>query len=183
MTMKLFKGFIIAIVGLFIVITLFSLMMPSRVMTVRSVVIQANAAKVFAEISDLQNWKYWHPVLMQHNAALKMSDPTYSIKAFVEWETNAKGYKLTIVEVNNNLIKISLKGDRGTESENIIAVTPLSAQRVQVEWRVFTKLRWYPWEKFSGIFIDKMTGPGYDLALHNLKELAEKTAVNPTRVN
>jgi hypothetical protein len=50
-------------------------------------------------------------------------------------------------------------------------VTDSSA--MQVEWRVLTKLKWYPWEKFYGIFIDKLTGPGYEVALNNLKELAE----------
>ena len=59
--------------------------------------------------------------------------------------------------------------------ENIISVTAVNAgSEIQVEWRVLTKLKWYPWEKFYGIFIDKITGPGYELALNNLKDLAEK---------
>jgi hypothetical protein len=34
-------------------------------------------------------------------------------------------------------------------------------------------MKWYPWEKFSGIFVDKMTGPGYQAALNELKDFVE----------
>jgi hypothetical protein len=47
-----------------------------------------------------------------------------------------------------------------------------------VEWRSLTRLHWYPWEKFYAIFMDKITGPGYEAALNGLKEIVEK---NPAK--
>ena len=68
--MRLVKGFIFAVAGLFMVVTFFSLLMPSTVMTVRSVVIHANTVQVFAEVADLEKWKRWHPVFMLDSAAI-----------------------------------------------------------------------------------------------------------------
>ena len=53
--MRLFKGFIIVLTGLFIFSTLLSLLIPSKVVITKSVLIHAGAEKVFAEISNLLN--------------------------------------------------------------------------------------------------------------------------------
>lgn len=172
--MRLIKGFILAVAGLFIVVTLFSLLMPSKVMTVRTVVIHGTAEQVFAKISDLQKWKQWHPVFMQDSAAMHISDPSSGKKAYAEWATNGKTNKLMITELSVNELKASLMREGENDANNIISVTALEdSNNVQAEWRVLTKLKWYPWEKFSGIFIDKITGPGYEAALNNLKVLIE----------
>ena len=172
--MRLLKGFILAIAGLFIVVTSFSLLIPSRVITMRTVIIHAKQEEVFAEIADLQNWKHWHPVFMQDSSAMQISKPSSGVKAYVAWTSKGKENKLQIIEVEANQIKVSLMRSGENDLANILSITSLKdSNDVQVEWRVFTKLKWYPWEKFSGIFIDKMTGPGYEAALNNLKELIE----------
>ncbi len=172
--MRLIKGFILAISGLFIVITLFSLLMPSKVMTVRTVIIHASADHVFGNISDLKKWKNWHPVFMQDSTTMHYSEPSSGVHAFAEWTSNNKLNKLLITHQLKDQLKATLMRAGENDAENIISVTALKdSNNVQAEWRVLTKLKWYPWEKFSGIFIDKMTGPGYEAALNNLKELIE----------
>ena len=44
---------------------------------------------------------------------------------------------------------------------------------MQVQWQAVVHLKWYPWEKFSGIFIEKMAGQGYEDALQSLKSYVE----------
>ena len=44
---------------------------------------------------------------------------------------------------------------------------------MQVEWNAVTRLKWYPWEKFYGIFIEKSSGQGYEDALNSLKTYVE----------
>ena len=73
--MRFIKGFLLAVTGLFIMITLLSLLMPSKVMTVRSVTIHGTAERVFEEIKDLKNWKHWHPVFMQDSNTISISTP------------------------------------------------------------------------------------------------------------
>ena len=172
--MKFLKGFVLAITGLFIMITLLSLLMPSKVMTVRSVVIHGATEQVFAEIANLKKWKRWHPVFMQDSSAMQISDPSSGIHAFAEWNSNGRKNKFQVTEILGTQLKADLTRTGENTAANIIAVTALKdSNNVQVEWRVLTKLKWYPWEKFSGIFVDKMTGPGYEEALNRLKELIE----------
>jgi len=172
--MRFLKGFVFAITGLFIVITLLSLLMPSKVMTVRSVVIHGTTQQVFAEIADLGNWKRWHPVFQQDSNTIEISNPSAGVNASAEWTTNGKKNKLLITEILSTQFKADLSRTGENTVANIISVTALKdSNNVQAEWRTLTKLKWYPWEKFSGIFVDKMTGPGYEAALNNLKELIE----------
>ena len=172
--MRFIKGFLLAVTGLFIMITLLSLLMPSKVMTVRSVTIHGTAERVFKEIKDLKNWKHWHPVFMQDSNTITISTPSSGINAFAIWNTKGKENRLVITEIVSTQLKADLTRTGENTSGNIISVTALKdSNNVQAEWRVLTKLKWYPWEKFSGIFVDKMTGPGYEAALNNLKELIE----------
>jgi hypothetical protein len=94
------------------------------------------------------------------------------VNAYAEWSSKEKKNKLLITDLVSNQLKATLTRTGEKDVSYIISVTALKGSNdVQVEWRVLTKLKWYPWEKFSGIFIDKMTGPGYETALNNLKEL------------
>ena len=173
--MKQLKGVIFVLIGLFVMITLVSLLIPSRVMTSRTVVLHSDPAYVFGEIADLKKWKDWHPVFIRDSSNISISNPSSGVNAFAEWSTNSNQNKLLITNEVANSIKVSLMRKGENDVENIISVTAVNAgSEIQVEWRVLTKLKWYPWEKFYGIFIDKITGPGYELALNNLKDLAEK---------
>ncbi|HPH84917.1 MAG TPA: SRPBCC family protein [Ferruginibacter sp.] len=173
--MKLAKGFILALLGLFFMVTLISLLMPSKVMTARSVVIHAPADRVFAEIKDLRKWKDWHPVFMQDSNEIQYSNPSSGVNATATWMSNQKKNTFQITDTIQNQLTANLTREGEKDVANIIALAPVSdSNGVQVEWKVITPLKWYPWEKFSGIFIDKMTGPGYEAALNNLKILLEK---------
>ena len=169
--MKLIKGFIIAIIGLFIMITLISLLIPSKVMVARGVVVNMNAEKVFPQISKLSNWKKWQPVLKGDSVKVSYNADSTSC----QWETNGKLNTLVIDSAKDNAVYVSLQRKGETDVKNVLVILPLSdTNAVQVEWRAVTKLKWYPWEKFYGIFIDKLSGPGYDEALKSLKEYVEK---------
>ncbi|MEO6490984.1 MAG: SRPBCC family protein [Ferruginibacter sp.] len=175
--MRLIKGFILAILGLFVVVTIFSLIMPSNVLTVRTVVINAPLQPVFTFISDIKHWEKWHPVLMHNRNSLRISDFSVGIKAEAEWRDGQKVNKIKIMEVAQDHVKLSVERTGENKADNIISVSSMPGNNsVQVEWRVITTLKWYPWEKFSGMFIDKITGAGYEAALNNLKDLAEGNA-------
>ncbi|MEO7523751.1 MAG: hypothetical protein ABIT58_06625 [Ferruginibacter sp.] len=174
--MRQLKGFIFVLTGLAIMVTLFSLLIPSNVMTVRSVVIHGDTGFVISEIRDLKKWKDWHPVFMNDSSKVIISDPSAGVNAFATWNTNGNANKFVITESSSNHIQASLMRKGENDVTNIISVNAVSdSTAIQVEWRVLTILKWYPWEKFYGIVIEKFSGPGYEAALNNLKNLAEKT--------
>jgi hypothetical protein len=88
--MKLIKGAIFVFVGLFVMVTLISLLIPSRIVTARAVTVQADSIKLFNEISDLKNWKNWHPVFKADSTSLKFSAVTDQINSNAEWMQNGK---------------------------------------------------------------------------------------------
>lgn len=175
MSKRLVKGFLIGIAGLFIFITILSLFIPSRLMVTRAVVINERADEVYNQIADLQNWKHWQPVFMQDSAKMKFKAGTDGKSDLCEWESNGRLNKFHITGKQKNTVTASLSRKGENDVLNAINILPLAdSNQVQVEWNVNIKLKWYPWEKFYGIFIEKITGQGYEDALNGLKDYVEK---------
>ena len=172
--MHIVKGFLLAIGGLFILITGVSLLIPSRVLVSRGVEMNTTAEKVFTEISILKNWKHWHPVFKNDSGKVSYSKDSSGINSFCEWDNNGKKNKLIVIALSKDEITVSLQRNGEGDVINTITLLPLSDNnRVQVAWKALTKLKWYPWEKFYGIFIEKFTGQGYNDALNSLKTFLE----------
>jgi hypothetical protein len=172
--MRMIKGFLFVATGFFILITLISLLIPSRVMTTKSVTIHAPKEKISAAIKDLQAWKKWHPVFRNDSTAMTISKPSSGVGAHADWTQAGKTNNLTITGVFTEGIKISLNRPGEKPVENSILILPVEeAGTYHVEWRSLTKLKWYPWEKFAGIFVSDITGPGYEAALNQLKKYIE----------
>jgi hypothetical protein len=63
--MNLVKGIAFGAIGLFIVVTLLSLLIPSKIMTSKSVLINAPKDSIQSLVNDLNQWKKWHPIFSQ----------------------------------------------------------------------------------------------------------------------
>ena len=173
--LRLLKGFMLALTGLFIMITLLSLLIPSSVFVSRGVVVNASSRIVFKEIANLHNWLHWQPVFKSDTSKIKFSITDTDGKSFCEWVSNGKKNKLMITALADNAVTASLQREGENDVINMISILPLAdTGTVQVEWRAHTRLKWYPWEKFYGIFIEKFTGPGYEEALNSLKAYVEE---------
>ena len=168
------KGFLVVLIGLFIMISLVAMLIPSKVVTVRGMPVHASKEKIVANIADLKKWKLWHPVF-RADSAVTYSEPSTGVNASIDWTTSSKVNKIKIIEATDAGIKFLLIRPGENDVENILSVAPLQdSTGFQVEWQALTKLKWYPWEKFGGIFVDKMTGPGYEVALENLRKYTEE---------
>ena len=174
MNMRLFKGFFIVLAGLFIFITILSLFIPSKLLVTRAVVIHAKADKVFAAVSNLQNWKHWQPVFIFDSANIKFDTDANGISNACKWTSKGKENKMQITDKKNNVLTAILSRPGENDVLNKIRILPLQdSSQVQAEWTVLIKLKWYPWEKFYGIFIEKVSGQGYEDALNSLKTYTE----------
>jgi hypothetical protein len=174
--MRLIKAFLVGAIGLFVIITLFSLLIPSRVMVSRAVLVNnSSQGQVFQQIARIENWKNWHPIFKLDSASLvRNAAPDGRIDANYTILQRGKEISIQLISADTNSVKFQLLASGENDIENDIVLSSLPGQHaVQVEWRAITKLHWYPWEKFYGIFIDQLTGPGYDAALTGLKEYME----------
>ncbi len=174
--LRFVKAFLFGITGLFITITLLSLLITSNVRVSRATVINNTSIdKLYQQTANLKNWKNWHPMFKEGVAGINFGTVTTGKNAGCDIVYNNKTTHLVITDTDSSSIKFILQSKGENVIESTISFTPLTAANdIRVEWRALTKLHWYPWEKFYAIFIDKITGPGYDAALNGLKDFIEK---------
>lgn len=170
--MRFIKAFLVGVSGLFIIVTLFSLLIPSKVQVVRTVLINSTSlSKVAEQVINFNQWKNWHPIFTTDSAVLSVTDNAAVYKIV------HRGKELFITKQfsDSAVVKFLLQSKGENDLANEIHFTALPAQDVvQVSWVATTHLHWYPWEKFYAIFIDKLTGSGYEQALKGLKDYLEK---------
>ncbi len=170
------KAILFGAAGLFLVITLLSLLITANPRVARMVVIKtASKDKVMAQLTDLANWKNWHPVFASDSVAVSMGKIASGAGASCDIMYNGKTTQLLLASVDTASLSVELKAQGENDISNQIVVTYIpSMNQVKVDWIATTHLRWYPWDKFYAIFIDKLTGPGYEAALQGLKSYIEK---------
>jgi len=169
--MRIIKGILVVIISLFSVITLFSLLIPSSVRISRAVVINnTNATAIFHQLLPFENWKNWHPIFTSDSASFNRDAKDGSFHIIHRQQDIVLDLKNSDSSSIHFLLKV--KGENDVQNEIVIHSLP-AQEAVQVEWRTITYLKWYPWEKFYGIFLDQLTGASYEEALNGLKIFVE----------
>src|SRR3954470_9296938 len=102
--MRRLKGILFVLAGLFVIITLISLLMPGRAMVTRAESMQGDSMKIFREISDLRKWKNWQPVFMNDSAGIVFSPVSDTVNSVAEWVTKGKKNRLVITEKKYPLV-------------------------------------------------------------------------------
>ena len=179
--MRLLKAFLVGAAGLFIIITLFSLLIPSRVRVSRAVIITGVPIdSVRQQVANFSNWHNWHPVFTKDSAqGAWQSSANGALNAVFRISHRKQDVVITPKPSDTTATRFLLQAAGENEVDNEIVILQLeSRQAVQVEWRAITKLPWYPWQKFYGIFVDQLTGPGYEAALNSLKNFLEQRTVS-----
>lgn len=160
---QFFKSIVYGLLGLALMVSLMSLLFPSKVLVARSVQFAADNGAVIEQVGKLENWKNWHPVFQQINMQINGS--------MAQWESNGKNNTIEITKVDSSAVYFLTKRVGENDIENIVSVKPISGSNEwNVDWLAVNKLKWYPWEKFAGMFIDKISGQGYQQALEGLKQ-------------
>jgi len=168
--MRIIKLVIIAVVMLGGLVTLIGLLMPSRVMVARTVLIDASPKQVFSTINQLQTWHLWFGPLMNDTV-----DTVNPASGKLKWVTGGKENILLLKDTSAGFSHFILTR-KGQNPVNIFfsADSIEVVRSLQLEMRVVRDLKWYPWEKFSGMLEDHVTGPAYEATLKSLKAYIEK---------
>lgn len=159
-------AFISAIV-FFLIITGISLFIPSHIRISKAIDINTSKKALAEQLANAANWKNWYPGA--DSASL------YFINGEVKGMTTKSRQSLIIKGVNDSAVIVETKGTNNKISNmgwNFFeASTP---NTVTVQWYMDFHLRWYPWEKFSGIMFEKRYGPLMEQGLKKLKAQLEK---------
>ncbi len=166
--MRVLKGFLFVIGGLFLLMTCISLLMPSTVVVNRAVTVPGEPAEALKIIQNLESWKHWHPWLREGKSQTGIANG----KAYLQWESGGRSFSLR--ELSKYPEGIRLEFIRAGKRESFFDLTVYKVGlQSQVEWRAVSKISWLPWEKFGALFLNDLTGPEYEKALECLKQFLQ----------
>ena len=162
--MRFVKLALISAVVLFVIVYLFSLMIPATVRISRAINITAPKDTLLAAIADLRQWKQWNELVNNADS----NNQQYS-------ENMISGELLTVTRQGQvgDTLNTEWKQKNARVLNSGFTWYGSDGQLV-LQWYFDIKLRWYPWEKFGSIVFDKQLGPPMEKSLANLKKLVEK---------
>ncbi|HYC40347.1 MAG TPA: hypothetical protein VEB63_07640 [Chitinophagaceae bacterium] len=147
--MKFIKLALLSAVFLFLVITLFSLFIPSRVRISKATEIRASRDSLWARIGDPTAWATWNRL-----------DASRSI----HWLRRDR---------DEHVAEIPVRGSRGVVSGWQV-IGEENSGPITLQWYMDFRLRWYPWEKFRSLLFEKTYGHQMEESLTSLKSQLEK---------
>jgi hypothetical protein len=176
--MRFIKMFLFVMTGLALMLTIIGLVIPSSVKISRGIIVNADSIKVYRQLSDVKDWGKWMPWVTADEGALVQTSPvTNQPGAFFSWKgLNLKNNgTITLLSFAPDLIttKYELKGMNDSEGGFRIRTLPNNLSQCEVQWFMEYNLKWYPWERFYGIFLDHIIGPSFDKGLQELKIFLE----------
>lgn len=164
--MRLLRFVLISLIVLFLLITGISLFIPSKVRISRATNIKANRDSVLAPIKDPARWRSWHPGL--------------DTMALVYKDGKAKGVVLDAAN-NVSMLITSTDSDQVTAQFSPRKMKPVTnawkaiehadSDSVTLQWYMDFQLRWYPWEKFGSLILEKSHGAKMEQGLTNLRTI------------
>jgi hypothetical protein len=165
--MKILKLGIISLVVFALMITGISLFFPSRVRISKAIDINATKDSILQQLSDPVKWKNWYPGTDSADYLIVEG----KIQGFITGEMQGLMIKSVTDSsvIAGNVGKNFKKGEQGW-----ILYNASQPNTITVQWYMDIYLKWYPWEKFSSLLLEKRYGPMLEKGLENLKYLLEK---------
>jgi hypothetical protein len=168
--MKYIKLLLISLLTFFILFTLIGLLFPSSIKAVRAVVINKKQQDVMKQLVVNENWIKWYPYFNPPTeAAVSIKGDTTSFL------NDKKELLLFNKKADSNNIAFTIKAWNGFEVHENIFALPINGDstQTQVVWNETEHLKWYPWERFRGLLMERTKGIYIDTALYHFKAYVE----------
>lgn len=166
--MRFIRLFLISFIVLFLIITGISLFIPSHVRISKAIDIRASRDSIVAQLADPAQWKHWYPGLDTAALYYEQGVPKGVI---TNRQSNAF---ILITEATGKEVVTEFKGFRNKQVVSGWNLIPAAdSATVTVQWYMDFSLRWYPWEKFSSLVLEKNYRPVMEQGLANLKKQVE----------
>jgi len=148
--MQLIKLVIISAFAFFLLLTAFTLFIPSQIRISRAIDITAERKEVLPLVQQLDNWKSWNAYLQDSSGR----------------------FRISLTEISDSLVTSNwVAGDK--EFASGLAIYEARQGTITVQWYFDFRLKWYPWEKIASIVYDRQMGGPMEESLVKLKERIE----------
>ena len=165
--MRFVKLGIISVICFSFLITGISLFFPSHIRISKAIEITTGKDSLMSQIGDAAKWKNWYPGAD--------TSAYYVLDGKIKGITTGNKINLIIREVNDSAVLAMNDGPNlkmGKSGWNIYPGGFPGTYTVQ--WYMDFNLKWYPWEKFSSLLLEKRYGPMMEQGLERLKAIHEK---------
>ncbi len=168
------KKILIGILALIAIFCAYVATLPDNYRIERSLLIEANAAQLFEQVNDLQNFNTWSPwAKLDPNSKAEFSTPSLGKGASLAWAGNhevGKG-KMTIIESTPN-DRVRMRLDFKEPMEDTATAEFLfkaEGDATKITWAILGKDTFL--SKVICLFMDrdKMIGDMFEKGLSNLK--------------
>lgn len=164
--MRVIKLGLISIIAFSLLVTLISLFFPSHIRISKAIDINSSRDSIHATISRLENWKRWYP------GADTMDLVSENGKLFLQARSTRQA--ISIERVTDSTI---IAGSAGKNIKKAVIGWNIFNSNMPntytVQWYMDIHLGWYPWDKFSGLLLEKRYGPSMEKGLDTLKKILE----------
>lgn len=154
------------IVGAIILTMMMSigLLLPRKISIAKAVVITGETDCATGLISDFKQWPQWFPVLKENLGEQQiLSDDDSRIVTNAGGEINFHFQKRT-----GDSIRLLMSSPAANPMQLLFVIRREGDGPKRLNLIVNTTLKWYPWERIKGVFLDKITGQQYQEAIDNI---------------
>lgn len=179
------------VVGLFIMgifLCIFTFFLPRHVTLERGAEIQVSRDSLQAFLEDLQNLPRWCTWLGKDSVVTRKYSPASAGKeATIVWYPNGQPENRNFIAIMQTVpgsVRVHYQFRNLLPASGGFTLTGKGKDRTFLEWTMEVKLRWYPWEKLSGIAMDKVWGASMSESLNHLRALyGDTTTVDDSEAN
>jgi hypothetical protein len=166
--MRLLRLALISFILLFLLVMGISLFIPSHIRISKAINLKSDNNKVMNFVADPAQWKSWYPGL---DSSRLLTEQGVIKGVFLTRQP--KPY-LRLVKKEGDEITAEFAGHKMNPVINVWQVIgDARGDSVVFQWYMDFDLRWYPWEKFASLLLEKSYGPKMEQGLNSLKKLVE----------
>jgi len=169
--MRYFKMALISFAVFFTMFTLIGLLFPSNIISANAVIINQQKQTVLRELKVSESWIEWYPFFNPDMGA-HIDDVDKDSTVF---SNNKHELLVYNKKADGNPVTFNLKNESGRVVEHQIMVLDISgdSSQVQLVWKETEKLKWYPWERFRGLVLEKAKKEYLETVLNSFKKYVD----------
>lgn len=148
--MRLLKQIVFSFIVFSLIILFISLVLPSRIRVSKSILTPISKEHVMRSLLNVSDWKNWNPILQDSSIAYEIFSPTE-----VRWKTeNGISNSIALKQyAPDSVLTFIVSDNKQVFSSGFTVVSnKQDTSLTKVEWWIDEKIKWYPWEKFYGLF-------------------------------
>jgi len=166
--MKYIKLLFFSAVFLLLAITGVTLLLPSHVRVSRAVNLYAGADSVMHLVSDLSEWKNWYPGF----DTLELKNTVTTGGRITS--ARVKNIQLRVTTATDSLVTVEMKKGEQPVFNNWKLIRYAHSDSLTLQNYMDFDFKWYPWERFSGLLVDRSYGQLMEAGLKHLNEQMHK---------